>query len=163
MADRFGIEFKVFPIDSKNKADGSPGDGTACPPSNRFHRSRPLHAGVEPTNSLPIIQEESSTSTIRFLPAFPGAKPYHSASKRGSRSSAPPSHYVSSELDAGPIIEQDVVRVSHADSIPDLIRKGRDLEKVVLSRAIWLHLGRKILARDSRTLRFWSQQYCGSI
>ena len=89
-----------------------------------------------------------------FLPAFPGAKPYHSAYARGVKIIGSTSHYVTTDLDAGPIIEQDVVRVSHADSISDLIRKGRDLEKVVLSRAVWYHLNKKVLVYDNRTVIF---------
>lgn len=89
-----------------------------------------------------------------FLPAFPGAKPYHSAFERGVKIIGATSHYVTAELDAGPIIEQDVARVSHVDSIRDLIRKGRDLEKVVLSRAVWSHIQRKILTYDNRTVIF---------
>jgi formyltetrahydrofolate deformylase len=89
-----------------------------------------------------------------FLPAFPGAKPYHSAHERGVKIIGATSHYVTSDLDAGPIIEQDVVRVSHVDSIEDLIRKGRDLEKIVLSRAVWHHLQRKALTYGNRTVIF---------
>ena len=89
-----------------------------------------------------------------FLPAFPGAKPYHSAYERGVKIIGATSHYVTPELDAGPIIEQSVVRVTHKDSIEDLVRKGRDLEKVVLSQAIWHHLKRQILVYGNRTLIF---------
>jgi formyltetrahydrofolate deformylase len=89
-----------------------------------------------------------------FLPAFPGAKPYHSAHDRGVKIIGATSHYVTSELDAGPIIEQDVTRVSHVDTVDDLVRKGRDLEKLVLSRAVWYHIQRKILAYDNRTVIF---------
>jgi len=89
-----------------------------------------------------------------FLPAFPGARPYHSAYERGVKIIGATSHYVTAELDAGPIIEQDVARVSHKDSVEDLIRLGRDLEKVVLSRAIWYHLQRKILVYGNRTVIF---------
>jgi formyltetrahydrofolate deformylase len=89
-----------------------------------------------------------------FLPAFPGAKPYHSAYERGVKIIGATSHYVTAELDAGPIIEQDVVRVSHKDSVADMIRKGQDLEKLVLSRAVWYHLKRKILVYQNRTLVF---------
>jgi formyltetrahydrofolate deformylase len=89
-----------------------------------------------------------------FLPAFPGAKPYHSAFERGVKVIGSTSHYVTSDLDAGPIIEQDVARVSHTDSVKDLIRKGIDLEKIVLSRAIWKHLQRKILVYNNRTVIF---------
>ena len=89
-----------------------------------------------------------------FLPAFPGARPYHSAHKRGVKIIGVTSHYITSELDAGPIIEQDVVRVSHKDTVEDMIRIGQDLEKVVLARAIWLHLKRKILVYGNRTVVF---------
>jgi|TARA_B100000315_G_scaffold243922_1_gene267866 formyltetrahydrofolate deformylase len=89
-----------------------------------------------------------------FLPAFPGARPYQSAYQRGVKIIGATSHFVTAELDAGPIIEQDVVRVSHVDSVKDLVRKGRDLEKVVLSRAIWHHLQRKILVYNNRTVIF---------
>lgn len=89
-----------------------------------------------------------------FLPAFPGAKPYHSAHQRGVKIIGATSHYVTSELDGGPIIEQDVARVSHVDTVDDLIRKGRDLEKIVLARAIWSHLQRKILPFENRTVIF---------
>lgn len=89
-----------------------------------------------------------------FLPAFAGARPYHSAYERGVKVIGATSHYVIPELDAGPIIEQDVVHVSHKDSVDDLVRKGRDLEKIVLSRAIWCHLQRKILVSGNRTVLF---------
>ncbi len=89
-----------------------------------------------------------------FLPAFPGAKPYHSAHQRGVKIIGATSHYVTADLDAGPIIEQDVVHVSHKDSVEELIRKGQDLEKVVLSRAIWRHINQKILVYSNRTVIF---------
>lgn len=89
-----------------------------------------------------------------FLPAFPGAKPYHSAYQRGVKIIGVTSHYVTAELDGGPIIEQDVVPVSHTDLVGDYVRKGRDLEKIVLARAIWRHLNRKVLVFKNRTLLF---------
>ncbi|MFI5322281.1 MAG: formyltetrahydrofolate deformylase [Thermodesulfobacteriota bacterium] len=89
-----------------------------------------------------------------FLPAFPGARPYHSAYERGVKIIGATSHYVTADLDSGPIIEQNVVRITHKDSVDDLIRKGRDLEKVVLSQAIWYHIKRKILVYGNRTLIF---------
>lgn len=89
-----------------------------------------------------------------FLPAFAGAKPYHAAFKRGVKIIGATSHYVTSELDAGPIIEQDVTTVSHAHSIADFITKGRDLEKIVLSRAVKLHLLRKTMVYNNKTVIF---------
>lgn len=89
-----------------------------------------------------------------FLPAFVGAKPYHSAYKRGVKIIGATSHYVTEELDAGPIIEQDVTRVSHTHAIEDLIAKGRDLEKIVLSNAIKQHIARKVMVFNNKTVIF---------
>jgi len=89
-----------------------------------------------------------------FLPAFPGGRPYHQAYERGVKIIGATSHYATEELDQGPIIEQDVVRVSHRDSVADLIRKGKDLEKVVLARAVSLHLGHRILVYGNKTVVF---------
>jgi formyltetrahydrofolate deformylase len=89
-----------------------------------------------------------------FLPAFPGAKPYHSAYQRGVKIIGATSHYVTSELDSGPIIDQDIVRITHRDSIDRLIMKGKDVEKLVLSRAILMHLQRRILVYNNRTVVF---------
>ena len=89
-----------------------------------------------------------------FLPAFVGAKPYHSAFKRGVKIIGATSHYVTTELDAGPIIEQDVVRVSHTHTIKDLISKGRDLEKIVLSTAIKHHVDQKVMVYGNKTVVF---------
>lgn len=89
-----------------------------------------------------------------FLPAFAGAKPYHAAFARGVKIIGATSHYVTEELDAGPIIEQDVTTVSHTHSIADFITKGRDLEKIVLSRALKLHIQRKTMVYNNKTVVF---------
>ncbi len=89
-----------------------------------------------------------------FLPAFVGAKPYHQAFERGVKLIGATSHYVTAILDEGPIIEQDVVRVSHRDSVEDMVRKGRDLEKVVLSRAVRWHLENRVLVYQNKTVVF---------
>jgi formyltetrahydrofolate deformylase len=89
-----------------------------------------------------------------FLPAFAGNRPYEQAYQRGVKIIGATSHYVVEELDAGPIIEQDVIRVSHRDSLEDLRRKGEDLEKVVLSRAVRWHIERKILIYNNKTVIF---------
>ena len=89
-----------------------------------------------------------------FLPAFVGAKPYHQAYDRGVKIIGATAHYVTPELDAGPIIEQDVARVSHRDGISDLIRKGKDLERVVLARAVRLHLMNRVLVYGNKTVVF---------
>ncbi len=89
-----------------------------------------------------------------FLPAFPGGRPYHSAHERGVKIIGATSHYVTAELDAGPIIEQDVVHVSHKDSVEDMIRIGRDLEKIVLARAVRHHVHHDLLVYENRTVVF---------
>ncbi len=89
-----------------------------------------------------------------FLPAFIGAKPYHQAWERGVKIIGATSHYITAELDAGPIIEQDVVRISHRDTPDMLVAKGRDLEKIVLSRAVTKHIERKILTYHNKTIIF---------
>ncbi len=89
-----------------------------------------------------------------FLPAFVGAKPYHAAHNRGVKIIGATSHYVTSDLDAGPIIEQDVTRITHRNSINELLAKGRDLEKIVLARAIGKHITHKILVYNNRTVVF---------
>jgi len=89
-----------------------------------------------------------------FLPAFPGAKPYHSAFERGVKIIGATSHYVTEGLDEGPIIEQDIARVSHSHSIEDFIMKGRDLERMVLARAVKIHAERKVMVYDNKTVVF---------
>ena len=91
---------------------------------------------------------------MTFLPAFPGGRPYHSAYARGVKIIGATSHYVTADLDAGPIIEQDVVHVSHKDTVDDMVRKGRDLEKVVLARAVWHQLNHSLLVCDNKTVVF---------
>jgi formyltetrahydrofolate deformylase len=89
-----------------------------------------------------------------FLPAFAGARPYHQAKERGVKLIGATAHYTTADLDEGPIIEQDVARVSHRDSVADMIRKGRDLEQQVLARAVRLHLERRLLVEGNRTIVF---------
>jgi formyltetrahydrofolate deformylase len=89
-----------------------------------------------------------------FLPAFTGAKPYHAAHERGVKLIGATSHYVTAVLDDGPIIEQDVARISHRDQVEDLVAKGRDLERVVLSRGVRWHLDRRILCYGNKTVVF---------
>ena len=89
-----------------------------------------------------------------FLPAFMGARPYHAAYERGVKIIGATSHYVTADLDAGPIIVQDVAHISHKESVRDMIRLGRDLEKSVLSRGIWNHLQHKVLSYNNKTVIF---------
>jgi len=89
-----------------------------------------------------------------FLPAFVGAKPYHRAYERGVKLIGATSHYVTQELDGGPIIEQDIARVSHRDQVDDLARRGKDLERIVLSRAVRWHIENRVLLYKNKTVIF---------
>jgi formyltetrahydrofolate deformylase len=89
-----------------------------------------------------------------FLPAFSGANPHQRAYQRGVKLIGATAHYVTPDLDAGPIIEQDVVRTTHADEVPDLVRKSRDVEKLVLSRAVALHLEDRVIVYGNKTVVF---------
>jgi formyltetrahydrofolate deformylase len=89
-----------------------------------------------------------------FLPAFMGGKPYHQAAERGVKLIGATAHYATTDLDEGPIIEQDVVRTSHRDSIDDLLRKGRDVERTVLARAVRWHLDDRVLVYGNKTVVF---------
>ncbi len=89
-----------------------------------------------------------------FLPAFVGARPYHQAFERGVKIIGATSHYVTAELDEGPIIEQDITRISHRDQVPDLVRKGRNLERMVLQHAVSLHLSHRVLIFGNKTIVF---------
>ncbi len=154
IAKKEGIDFRFFPITRENKLS---------------QEERQLDLLKEYRIDFVVLARYMQVLTDKFisrypsriinihhsfLPAFPGAKPYHSAHERGVKIIGATSHYVTGDLDAGPIIEQDVVRVSHADTVEDLIRKGRDLEKIVLSRAVWHHLQRKVLTYGNRTVIF---------
>ncbi|MDT7790189.1 MAG: formyltetrahydrofolate deformylase, partial [Pseudonocardiales bacterium] len=89
-----------------------------------------------------------------FLPSFIGARPYHQAHRRGVKLVGATCHYVTADLDAGPIIEQDVLRVQHGDSVADMVRKGRDIEKVVLARGLRWHLEDRVLVHGNQTVIF---------
>ena len=89
-----------------------------------------------------------------FLPGFRGAKPYHQAHERGVKLIGATAHYVTAALDEGPIIEQDVERISHADSPEDLVRKGRDIERRVLARAVRYHLDDRVILNGAKTVVF---------
>ena len=154
LADRFGIPFLVMPMTANNKAEIEEAQ-LALLAEHRIEL-------VVLAKYMQIVSErfvrayENRIINIHhaFLPAFPGARPYHSAHARGVKMVGATAHYVTAELDAGPIIEQDVMRVSHRDTVEDLVRSGRDIEKIVLSRAIWNHLQDKIIVHHGRTIVF---------
>jgi formyltetrahydrofolate deformylase len=154
LADRFGIPFLIMPMTANIKAEIEEAQ-LALLAEHRIDL-------VVLAKYMQIVSErfvrayESRIINIHhaFLPAFPGARPYHSAYARGVKMVGATAHYVTEELDAGPIIEQDVMRVSHRDTVQDLVRSGRDIEKIVLSRAIRNHLQDKIIVHNGRTIVF---------
>ena len=154
IAKKEGVDFRCFPITSENKPDQ---EAMQLGLLEEYRIDFIVLARyMQVLTEKFISRYPSRIINIHhsFLPAFPGARPYHSAHERGVKIIGATSHYVTGDLDAGPIIEQDVVRVSHVDSVEDLIRKGRDLEKIVLSRAVWHHLQRKVLTYGNRTVIF---------
>lgn len=154
VANNFGIDYHVFPIDKENKREQEVKQVELLRQYNIDFIVLARYMQILTEDFVSKFENKIINIHHSFLPAFPGAKPYHSAHERGVKIIGATSHYVTADLDAGPIIEQDVVRVSHKDSVDDMIRKGRDLEKLVLSRAISYHLERKILIHDNRTLVF---------
>jgi formyltetrahydrofolate deformylase len=154
VAERFGIPFYLFPITKENKMEQEQAEMELL----RKHKID----FIVLARYMQVISEkmiESYPNKIinihhSFLPAFVGAKPYHAAFERGVKIIGATSHYVTTELDAGPIIEQDVVRITHKDAIEDLVSKGKDLEKIVLSRAVNKHIERKVLAYKNKTVIF---------
>ena len=154
VAERFGIPFYLFPItkETKEEQERKEMELLAKHKITLIVLARYMQVISEQMiNAYPnkIINIHHS-----FLPAFVGAKPYHAAFQRGVKIIGATSHYVTTELDAGPIIEQDVVRITHKDSIEDLVNKGKDLEKIVLSRAVQKHIERKVLAYKNKTVIF---------
>lgn len=154
VAERFGIPFYLFPITKETKAEQEQKEMEllAKHKVNFIVLARYMQVISEwMINAYPnrIINIHHS-----FLPAFVGAKPYHAAFERGVKIIGATSHYVTTELDAGPIIEQDVVRITHKDTVDDLVNKGKDLEKIVLSRAVQKHIERKVLAYKNKTVIF---------
>ena len=154
VAERFGVDFHYFPINTENKAEQ---EKLEIDLLKEYKIDFVVLARYMQILSPDIINQfPNKIINIHhsFLPAFAGAKPYHAAHQRGVKIIGATSHYVTTELDAGPIIEQDVTRCSHIDTVEKLIRKGRDLEKIVLSQAVYKHLQRKILVYKNRTVVF---------
>ncbi len=154
IADQFGIPFHQIKITKENKAEKEQEQLELLQQYGIDFIVLARYMQILSDSFINSYQNKIINIHHSFLPAFPGAKPYHSAHERGVKIIGATSHYVTADLDAGPIIEQDVVRVNHKNTIDDLIRKGQDLEKLVLSRAIYHHLNRNLLVFDNRTIVF---------
>lgn len=154
VADRFGIPYYVFPITKENKEEQEAKEMALLKENGVNFIVLARYMQVVSENMIAEYPERIINIHHSFLPAFAGAKPYHQAWERGVKIIGATSHYVTADLDAGPIIEQDVVRITHKDTPEELVNKGKDLEKIVLSRAVQKHIERKILAYENKTVIF---------
>lgn len=153
VAEQFGIDYHHIPITKDNKAEQ---EAQQLELLKKYQIDLVVLAKYMQVVSADFIEKFPQIINIHhsFLPAFVGANPYHRAFERGVKIIGATAHYATADLDAGPIIEQDVVRVSHRDEVEDLIRKGKDLERVVLARAVRLHLQNRVLVYTNRTVVF---------
>ncbi|MCQ2369456.1 MAG: formyltetrahydrofolate deformylase [Paludibacteraceae bacterium] len=154
IAKKFGIPFYCFPITKDNKAEMEAKEMQLLTDNGITFCVLARYMQIISPDMIKRYPNKIINIHHSFLPAFVGAKPYHAAFERGVKIIGATSHYVTEELDAGPIIKQDVARISHKDSIENLISKGQDLEKVVLSRAVEKHIERKILVYKNKTIVF---------
>lgn len=154
VAERFGIPFYLFPITKENKAEQERLEMDLLAKYNITFIVLARYMQVISEQMIDAYPNRIINIHHSFLPAFVGAKPYHAAFERGVKIIGATSHYVTTELDAGPIIEQDIVRITHKDTVQDLINKGKDLEKIVLSRTVQKHIERKVLVYKNKTVIF---------
>lgn len=154
VAERFGIPFYLFPITKETKEEQERKELELLAKHEITFIVLARYMQVISEQMIQAYPNKIINIHHSFLPAFVGAKPYHAAFERGVKIIGATSHYVTTELDAGPIIEQDVVRITHKDSVEDLVNKGKDLEKIVLSRAVQKHIERKVLAYKNKTVIF---------
>ena len=154
VAKKFNIPYYYFPITKENKEEQEAKEMALLKEYNITFSVLAKYMQIISPEFIKAYPNNIINIHHSFLPAFVGAKPYHAAFERGVKIIGATSHYVTEELDAGPIIKQDVARISHKDSIENLIRKGQDLEKVVLSRGVEKHIERKILVYKNKTIVF---------
>lgn len=154
VAERFEFSFYLFPITKETKEEQERKEMELLAKHKITFIVLARYMQVISEQMINAYPNKIINIHHSFLPAFVGAKPYHAAFQRGVKIIGATSHYVTTELDAGPIIEQDVVRITHKDAIEDLVNKGKDLEKIVLSRAVQKHIERKVLAYKNKTVIF---------
>lgn len=151
---RFDIPFYVFPINKENKEEQERAEMELLAKHQVNFIVLARYMQIVSERMIEAYPNRIINIHHSFLPAFIGAKPYHAAFERGVKIIGATSHYVTTELDAGPIIEQEIVRITHKDTIADLVNKGKDLEKIVLSRAVQKHIERKVLVYKNKTVIF---------
>lgn len=153
IAEQFGIDYHYIPVNKENKSEA---EDKQLELLRQYNIDLVVLAKYMQILSPEFIAQFPQIINIHhsFLPAFVGANPYHKAYERGVKIIGATAHYITSDLDAGPIIEQDVVRISHRDEVDDLVRKGKDLERVVLARAVRSHLQNRVLIYGNKTVVF---------
>ena len=154
IAKQFSIPFYHIPVTKESKKDVESKHLALLKKHNVNCIVLARYMQIIPSKIIDVFPSKIINIHHSFLPAFPGAKPYHSAFQRGVKIIGATSHYVTEELDAGPIIEQDTIRVSHEHEVKDFILKGQDLERIVLLRALKLHCERKIMTYNNKTIIF---------
>ena len=154
VAQQFGVDFQVIPVTAETKPEAEAAQLALLRELNIDLLVLARYMQILSAQFVLGFAGKIINIHHSFLPAFVGGKPYHQAYQRGVKLIGATAHYASAVLDEGPIIEQDVVRCSHRDSIEDLVRKGRDLEKVVLARAVRLHLEDRVLEYGNKTVVF---------
>lgn len=154
VAEKFGIDFYVFDINKENKSQIETEQIELLKEKKIDFIVLARYMQIISEDFIKQYPNKIINIHHSFLPAFVGAKPYHAAYERGVKIIGATSHYVTTDLDAGPIIEQDVTRITHKNSVEELVQKGKDLEKIVLSRAIESHIRRRILVYQNKTILF---------
>jgi formyltetrahydrofolate deformylase len=154
VGEKFGIPYHVFHVTKENKAEVEKAEMDLLAENKIDFIVLARYMQIISEDMINKYPNKIINIHHSFLPAFVGAKPYHQAFERGVKIIGATSHYVTTELDAGPIIEQDVARVTHKDSVKSFIHKGEDLEKIVLSRAVEKHIDRKVLVYKNKTVVF---------
>lgn len=154
VAEQVGIPFMVFPITKENKLEQEAREMELLEQSEIDLIVLARYMQILSPAFVQRFQHRVINIHHSFLPAFAGGKPYHQAAERGVKLIGATAHYATADLDEGPIIEQDVIRTTHKDSIQDLIRKGRDVERNVLGRAVRWHLEHRVLVHMNRTVVF---------
>jgi len=154
VADYFRIPFHHIPVDPKRREEAEAQELDLLSKAGVDVVVLARYMQILSPTFVQVYRNRVINIHHSFLPAFVGAKPYHQAFERGVKIIGATSHYVTEELDQGPIIEQDVVRVTHQDTVADMIQKGKNLERLVLSRAVKLHLEHKILVFGNKTIVF---------
>jgi len=153
-AERLGIEYHIIKVNKENKSQQENKQKVLLASHNIGFIVLARYMQVLSDDFVRDYKQRIINIHHSFLPAFPGGRPYHSAYERGVKIIGATSHYVTAELDAGPIIEQDVVHINHKHSVDDMVRMGRDLEKIVLARAVRHHVHHDLLVYKNKTVVF---------